>query len=120
MNKYIVIVVGVLFLALGAAFLMDNREPKVSIYDGFAQCLTEKGVVMYGTYWCSHCLDQKKLFGSSFEYVTYVECSTELDRCNAEKVQATPTWIFGNGEREVGKLSLEKISEISGCVLPTE
>ena len=30
-----------------------------------AQCLTEKEVIMYGTEWCSHCKNQKAMFGES-------------------------------------------------------
>ena len=46
-------------------------------YDVLANCLTEKGAVMYGTEWCSHCQNQKKSFGKSFEYIDNLD---EVDR----------------------------------------
>ena len=49
--------------------------------DDFAKCLTQKSVVMYGAYWCPHCQAQKKLFGSSFKYVNYVECTKDIKKC---------------------------------------
>ena len=51
--------------------------PKVSSgeYNTFAKCLTEKGLVMYGTDWCPHCQNQKALLGDSFDYITSRACS---------------------------------------------
>lgn len=41
-----------------------------------AKVLKEKGVTMYGTYWCPHCSRQKELFGSeAWSIMNYVECS---------------------------------------------
>ena len=100
-----------------AFFLRGNANNPVGL-DEFAKCVSEKGAVMYGTYWCSHCTDQKKMFGQSFQYINYVECSSEIKKCTDDEIEATPTWIFGDGTRNVGKISLEKISEITGCALP--
>jgi len=91
--------------------------------DEFAKCLTKKKAVMYGSFTCSHCADQKDLFGESFQYVTYVECMVpathrETDQCKAAGIKYTPTWIFGDGSRVVGKVPLEKLSEETGCKLP--
>jgi len=41
-----------------------------------ATILKEKGVTMYGTYWCPHCSRQKELFGvEAWCIMNYVECS---------------------------------------------
>lgn len=41
-----------------------------------AKVLKEKGVSMYGTYWCPHCSRQKELFGAeAWSIMNYVECS---------------------------------------------
>ncbi len=89
-------------------------------YDSFAKCLTEKNVKMYGAYWCPHCQNQKKLFGSSWKYVTYVECSLpnaqgQTDECKAAGIEGYPTWDFGSGERQSGELTIAQISQLSGC-----
>jgi len=89
--------------------------------DHFAQCLTDKGTVMYGLYWCPHCEEQKKAFGASFRKVNYVECGTsdhkEEPRCVQDHVTNFPTWQFANGERHEGELSFEDLSAKTGCSL---
>lgn len=41
-----------------------------------AKVMKEKGVTMYGAYWCPHCSRQKELFGKeAWGYINYVECS---------------------------------------------
>jgi hypothetical protein len=47
-------------------------------YDQFAKCLAAKNAKMYGLYWCPHCLEQKKMFGKSIQYVPYQECALGL------------------------------------------
>lgn len=96
-----------------------------SIYDGFAQCLAEKNVKMYGAWWCSHCAAQKKEFGTSFEYVPYVECSpngskTMSVQCENDGITGYPTWVFADGSRLGGERTLEELSQKTGCELPAE
>jgi len=91
--------------------------------DPFAKCLAQKKAVMYGAFTCPHCADQKELFGTSFQYVTYVECMVpdthkETDQCKALGIKHTPTWIFGDGSRLEGTLPLDKLSQQTGCKLP--
>jgi hypothetical protein len=41
-----------------------------------AKAMKEKGITMYGAYWCPHCSRQKELFGQeAWGYINYVECS---------------------------------------------
>jgi hypothetical protein len=41
-----------------------------------AKILREKGITMYGAYWCPHCSRQKDLFGAeAWRNMDYVECS---------------------------------------------
>ena len=85
-------------------------------YDGFAQCLTEKDAVMYGTEWCSHCQNQKKAFGSSFQYVYYVDCDRNKQECLDAGVRGYPTWII-NGSKYSGEQPLYRLSSLTGCEL---
>lgn len=84
--------------------------------DGFAQCLTDKGAKMYGTEWCSHCKNQKALFGKSFQYVDYVDCDRSKQVCANAGIKGYPTWVIDD-ENYPGEQSLEKLSSLSGCEL---
>lgn len=93
--------------------------------DGFAQCLKDKGALFYGAFWCSHCQNQKALFGSSKKYLPYIECSTpdakgQLPICAANKIASFPTWVFPDMSTTTGEISLAVLSEKTGCPLPTE
>ena len=114
----LVIIVG--FIAWAA---VQQRAP--SKLDGFAQCLKDKGAVFYGAFWCPHCQDQKKLFGTAKRLLPYVECSTpsgngQQQICVDKKIEGYPLWEFADGERVSGLMSLEKLAEKTGCVLPEE
>jgi glutaredoxin len=86
-------------------------------YDTFAQCLAEKDITMYGAAWCPHCQREKRLFGSSFQYVPYVECPDNPALCTAKDVKGYPTWIFPDGRVFAGEQGLEKLSRESACPL---
>ncbi len=77
---------------------------------------------MYGAYWCSHCENQKEMFGSSWKHVEYVECSLPGNRiqtefCAKAGITSYPTWEFTNGARIAEEVSLSGLSEKSGCTL---
>jgi len=97
-------------------FNPGTRKP-ASPLDSFAQCLAAKNIAMYGAYWCPHCQNEKKAFGSSFKFVPYVECTQEPQKCLAAGIQGYPTWVFPDGRRLVGEQGLEKLSQSSGCPL---
>lgn len=89
-------------------------------YDGFVSCLNEKYVKFYGAFWCPHCQNQKSIFGSSAKNLPYIECSTpdgkgQLDVCKEKNVKSYPTWDFPDGTRLTGELSLQTLSEKTGC-----
>jgi len=93
--------------------------------DSFAKCLTDSGTVMYGTFWCPHCAKTKAMFGSSFQYVNYVECDPRGDDeqsflCIEKEIEAYDTWEFASGDRVIGEPSFEQLAAGSGCVAPVE
>jgi len=72
----------ILYVVVAALFVgayLAGRYYKSHKYDSFARCLATKNARMYGLYWCPHCADQKHEFGSSFRYVSYIECASEND-----------------------------------------
>src|ERR1700676_5160220 len=84
-----VLVIGLLIFAAFAGWAFCLGRSRSSRFDAFAQCLTTKQVKMYGLYWCTHCAEQERMFGSSFKYVTYIECGVKGSRQEApECVQA--------------------------------
>jgi len=92
-------------------------------YDVFAQCLSTHQARMYGLYWCPHCLEQKEMFGEAFHYVPYTECAIKgspemAAECRVAGVKLFPSWQFGMDPPKEGVLSLEALSDKTGCKLP--
>ena len=112
--------VAVLVLAFLAFIFLGRPGNAVSNQlDSFAQCLASKGITMYGANWCPHCQNQKNRFGNSFKFVPYVECPDDPKRCLAAGVTAYPTWIFPDGRKLIGDQEIKKLSDESGCQLPS-
>jgi hypothetical protein len=116
------LIYGVILVLLLGAFIA-GRHYRNHKYDSFAQCLAGKQAKMYGLYWCPHCLDQKEMFGAAFHYVPYVECaikgSSEVaPQCKMAGVKLFPSWQFGMEPPKEGVLSLEALSDKTGCSLP--
>lgn len=116
------IIIGLIVVAVAGfiiwGFTKDNPEAKA--LDSFAQCLADKNVVMYGASSCKYCQQERAAFGKSFDKVNYVECPTNTKTCIDKGIEAYPTWIFGDGSREVGLQGLDRLAQKSGCELPKE
>lgn len=96
----------------------DDSSHDAAWIEGLAKALNEKGMVLYGAYWCPHCQNQKKLFGDSVKYLDYVECdpsgtNANPDECKANNIEGYPTWVY-QGKQYSGEQSLEKLAEIIG------
>ena len=110
----------ILIVIIGAFsfYVIKNNNGSSTKYDDFAKCLTTKGVTMYGAVWCSHCKAQKEMFGTSFQYVKYVECTENTNLCLDKGVNAYPSWIFADGKKIEGEVSFDELSKVTGCELP--
>jgi hypothetical protein len=113
----------VLAVIMVAAAWVAGQSYKNHRYDAFAKCLATKQAKMYGLSWCPHCIDQKEKFGESFHYVPYVECGIkatfdETPECKAAGLKLFPSWQFGDEPPKEGVLSLEALSDKTGCSLP--
>jgi hypothetical protein len=124
-TQYIIgIIVVVIVLAVGVVYMSKKPTPvKAGEYDGFAQCIKDKGTKFYGAWWCPHCRNEKALFGNSAHLLPYIECSTpdgngQLPICVTNKIESYPTWEFADGKRQTGEVSLEELAEKTGCSLP--
>src|SRR3989344_9302749 len=118
-GKTIFIIIGILIILIIASMFLfkGNKKYSQGQIDAFAKCLTEKGVVMYGAFWCPHCARTKARFGSAFKYIKYVECDPKGDAqqaelCISKGIERYDTWDFVNGERyDKGEPSFELLAE---------
>lgn len=95
------------------AWCGSNQEQAAN--EKFAQCLTDKGFMMYWASWCGHCAQQKEMFGiKAFDKVNYVECTKQQTVCELAGVNAYPTWI-GDGYKQSGVRTFEELAQASGC-----
>lgn len=117
-NILIIITITSLILIAGCSTPVENPE-----MDAFAKCLTENGAKMFGAFWCPHCKTQKAEFGSAWQYVDYVECSTpdgnaQTEYCAQQGITGYPTWQFADTSRRSGEVPLVDLAAKTGCTLP--
>ena len=127
MNKTTIVSIIILILAVAVFSVIGLKaSKKPGVYDQFATCLKDSGIKFYGAFWCPHCNNQKKLFGSSKSLLPYVECSTpngqaQTQICIDKNITGYPTWEFADGTRPFqGEVSLSDLSAKTGCPLPVE
>lgn len=123
--KFIIFIVLVIVVVGGVGLYFGLKTEKSGKLDVFAQCLKTSGAQFYGTFWCTHCQNQKKMFGTSSQYLPYVECSTpdgseQLQVCKDKGIEGYPTWVFADGTRLSGELPLATLAEKTSCLLPQE
>ena len=123
MNKATTLIVGLILV--GGLVWLIKTPGKPGRFDSFATCIKDSGTKFYGAFWCPHCQNQKALFGSSAKLLPYIECSTpdgrgQLPVCNEAGVEGYPTWVYPNGTKESGEISLARLSEVTNCPLPQE
>ncbi|MGB3559369.1 MAG: vitamin K epoxide reductase family protein [Geitlerinemataceae cyanobacterium] len=83
-----------------------------------AEHLADTDAQMFGAYWCSHCLNQKAMFGKeAFKKIDYVECDPKGDNprtqlCKEANIEGFPTWKI-KGEFYQGERTLEELANLS-------
>ncbi len=122
----------IIFFLAGWFFIQKNAYGDVSRYDNptqetqaqLANCLTEKGWVMYSSFTCSACRAQHKAFGKAFKDIKVIECNpnapnNQVELCLKRKIRKTPTWILEKNEKEIKRIEgyqlLENLAPASGC-----
>ena len=110
MMKYILVAALISMILLVSACGPKGPGP----YDSLAQCMSGNSVIMYGTEWCPHCQNQKKLFDSSFQYINYVDCDKYRNQCISAGVEGYPTWVI-NGTNYPGEQNIYDLATRSGC-----
>ena len=131
------ILLGILAISLIVLVACSSYPYKVEEVDAFAKCLSEKGVKYYGAFWCSNCAKQNKMFGTSKQYINYIECDPRCTRdennklpaycvgnvensllCIEKKVEKYPDFEFADSSRLVGVQQFETLAAKTGCVAP--
>jgi len=123
MKKTLIVLLFVISVII-AACSSSSGYTRESI-DALAKCMTEKGVVEYGAFWCQNCAKQKKMFGSSYKYIKYIECdprgeNEQAELCIEKKVEKYPDWEFADKSRLVGVQEFEALATKSGCPAPVK
>jgi len=103
----VIVILAAYFVYRSAAAPSDNKN--------LAQCLTDKGVSMAGTDRCTHCADQKEMFGKAFKYINYRNCDFEIEWCFEHGVTGYPTWVFPDSTTYPGVRSLSELKRLAGC-----
>lgn len=105
----------------------QNGPPRDGQYAQLAQCLNEKGVKFYGTFWCHFCKKQKEIFGDDFRYIAYVECDDRDENGDAQAcldagITSYPSWFFPGQGVEVGVQQPGDLAKKANCesALPAE
>lgn len=121
-TKFIFFIVLIVIIVGGLGVYFGLKPEKQGVLDEFTQCLASSGAEFYGAFWCPHCQEQKAEFGSSKQYLPYIECSnpdnSQKQICIDKKIESYPTWIFSDGTSLLGKLSLETLRDKTQCILP--
>ncbi len=90
-----------------------------------AEHLKKTGAKMYGGWFCSHCYEQKQLFGrEAKDNINYIECHAQgkdpqVDLCRKEGIEGFPTWDIG-GKKYPGTQPPEQLAKLSGYTGPQD
>ena len=119
-------IIAIVILNLIPLILFNIPMGETEDHSPLAQCITDSGANMYGSFKCGVCAKTRSMFGDSFKYINEIEChpqgeNAQTELCLSKNIEGTPTWILEpNGEeqkRHTGFLSLEELAEFSGCSL---
>ncbi|KAK1325385.1 hypothetical protein QJS10_CPA01g00313 [Acorus calamus] len=87
-----------------------------------AKHLNSIGAKMYGAFWCSHCIEQKQMFGrEAVKLLNYVECFPDgagkgrkmTKECTAAGLEGFPTWLIKDQVLS-GEQDLQALAQASG------
>ncbi|XP_058090756.1 thiol-disulfide oxidoreductase LTO1 [Magnolia sinica] len=90
-----------------------------------AKHLRSIGAKIYGAFWCSHCLEQKQMFGDEgAKILDYVECFPDgigkgkkmANACEVVGIEGFPTWVIKDKVLS-GEKTFSELAEASGFVL---
>lgn len=119
----------IVLLAISIVLAACSNAPKYTkeSVDALAKCITANGGIEYGAFWCPKCAQVKKNFGSSFQYITYVECDAkgeneQSELCLQKGIAKYATFIFNDDPNKdnwlIGAPTFEALAIKSSCPMP--
>lgn len=128
--KVLAAIIASLLISTSVSEAADTNTPST-----FAQCLKDKGAVMYSAWWCGACVRQLRQFDPDLpadalqdsekmkRFPFMVECANAkdgkmLDHCQGKDIEGTPTWHFPDGTAHAGWVELPGLADKTGCKLP--
>lgn len=115
MNKdtkiYLALVVIVL-LAISGIFVYKSLS-KENPEEKLMSCIASKAV-LYGSKYCPHCQDQKKILGNYLTLFQSVDCLDNPKQCDEAGVDRYPTWKI-NGKLYIGVKSINELKQLTSC-----
>ncbi len=112
----VVCIVLSLFLLLFLSFFVYKYTAlSAPTVQDFAQCITRSGAKMFGSDRCPHCLDQKAMFSSAFEFIDYVNCDFHPQECAKAQIHSLPTWHIGTKMIPSGIKSFSELAKLTSC-----
>jgi len=120
MKKILILISVVFVLGFSGCGVVQRDNLTDEQLTKIAQCLSSKGVEMYGATWCGHCKKQKDDFREAFKYINYIECDPgknveTAQKCVDDGINGVPTWGFPDGTRKNGEIQPSKLAEMAGC-----
>lgn len=115
---------GAAMAGIGLVFVLVGTQPAAAGFGLFADCIRNSGAVFYDAHWCVNCVNQRRMFRGYANRLKIVSCYPEGDSKNIRRVcedagvKSFPTWIFADGTRRSGGLSLEELADRTGCAKP--
>lgn len=103
--------------------MITNKSTPYAL--SLAKHLHSIGAKMYGAFWCSHCNEQKQMFGrEAAKILDYVECFPDgagkgrkmTKECSAVRIEGFPTWIIKDKVLS-GEQDLSALADASGFIL---
>lgn len=108
----VVLIVVVVILYFASSFI--TKSTGYGVYnekEELVNCLLDKNAKLYVKEGCSDCLEQEKLFGSSYAALNVVSCDNEKDVCEPP---SELVWVIDD-QKYYGLQSLDSLREISEC-----
>ena len=112
-KRYFMIIM-ISLIILFSVLTVSSYIKKPGNHDEFANCLTEKGVIVYGNDFCQYTIQQLNYFGKSQKYLNYVRCTDNEELCNEKDIKTTPTWEY-KGEFYPQVQTFERLAAVTGC-----
>ncbi|MEK6970258.1 MAG: hypothetical protein AABW68_01025 [archaeon] len=123
----LILLIGLIGVLALSGCTAGSAHPQTPAFASFAQCITDSGTVMYGSFTCLSCKKQREGFGDTFQFIQEIEChpngeNPQVQLCLDTKIEKTPTWVREVDGVETGRLvgfqSYEELSRLSGCAYP--